>query len=35
MKGTDHTRMVGAVIGKAHERLDHREGLITMLVVHN
>jgi hypothetical protein len=32
MKGTDRARMLGAVVGKALERLDHGEGVIQVLV---
>ncbi len=32
MKGTDGSRMLGAVVGKALERLDHGDGVIQVLV---
>jgi hypothetical protein len=32
MKGTDRTRMVGAIIGKAFEPLEQGEGIIQVLV---
>jgi len=32
MKGTDRRRMLGTVVGKALERLDHGDGVIQVLV---
>jgi hypothetical protein len=32
MKGTDRSRMIGAVVGKALERLQEGKGVIEVLV---